>query len=96
MAALTHTVTSHDPIGETTVVTGSITVGDANKNHMALLPTTGYVHACSVQSTTELTTDPLVVINQNTAEATTNGSVLIETSAACSLHYTAIVAGGPF
>lgn len=97
MAVLTHTVSSFSPVGENALITGQITVPDANKNHMALLPSeTGYIQSCQVQAATELATDPLVAINTNTSLDTVNGSVLIEAAGSCSLTYTAIVSGGPF
>ena len=96
MAVLTHTVVSHDPVGENSLVTGSITVPNAAKNHMVLLPTTGYILSCTVSPTTEQGSEPLVALNKDTDVASLNGSVLIETAALCTLNYAAVVAGGPF
>ena len=96
MAALVHTITSHNPLGENAVITGEVVVTDANKNHVALLPTTGYVHTFQVHAGEELATDPLIIPNANTAIEETLGSVLIETSDACKLYFTAVVAAGPY
>jgi len=97
MAALTHSTSSYGPVGENAVITGTITIPDANKNHMTLLPSsTGFILACQVAAQEELTTDPLVVINTNTSLDTVNGTVLIEASSACEVIFTAVVSGGPF
>ena len=80
MAALTTTITSFAPVGDHVVITGSFT-GEQDDSHIELVPSTGYVYACSISTPTEDAATPQVVLNTSTGGTSTNGSVRVSTTA---------------
>lgn len=80
MAAITPTIDTINPIGEHAVMTGSFT-GEQDDSHIQLVPTSGYVYACSISTPAEDAATPQVVLNTSTGGTSTNGSVRVSTTA---------------
>ena len=93
MAALTHTVDEVSSSGDHAVVTGTITVPNTSLNHVALLPTTGYLFSVLVQTISEDATTVLVGENLNSDSDATNGSFSIKKAASGTVYYTAHAVG---
>ena len=93
MAALTHTVDEVSSSGDGVVITGTITVPNTSLNHVALLPTTGYIMSATVVTRQEDATTVSVGLNLNSSSDATNGSFSVKKAASGTVDYIARVVG---
>ena len=92
MATLTTTINTVSPVGEHVVLTGSFG-GSTSDADIVLVPTSGYVHSCSIATPTEDAATPFCVLNAATGGTATNGSVQVKTSGTGTYTFTARVHG---